>query len=81
MVMEEYASAGAGSIRFRIWEPKGEAKGVVQLVHGIAEHTARYGEFAEYLTQQGYGFLRFQGQVGSHHLSLGQHGTDTGDCT
>ncbi len=54
MVMEEYASAGAGVIRFRIWEPKGEARGVVQLVHGIAEHTARYGEFAEYLTQQGY---------------------------
>ena len=54
MVTEEYASAGAGSIRCRIWEPKGEAVGVVQLVHGIAEHTARYAEFAEFLTGQGY---------------------------
>jgi len=54
MVTEEYASAGAGSIRCRIWEPRGEALGVVQIVHGIAEHTLRYAEFAEYLTQHGY---------------------------
>ncbi len=54
MVTEEYASAGAGSIHCRIWEPQGEAKGIVQLTHGIAEHTARYAEFAEFLTGQGY---------------------------
>ena len=54
MITEEYASAGAGSIRFRIWEPKGEARGVVQLVHGIAEHTARYAEFAGFLAEQGF---------------------------
>ena len=54
MVTEEYASAGAGSIRCRIWEPEGKARGVVQIVHGIAEHTGRYAEFAAYLTQQGY---------------------------
>ena len=54
MVTEEYASAGAGSIRCRIWEPKGEAVGVVQLVHGIAEHTARYADFAVFLAEHGY---------------------------
>ncbi len=54
MITEEYASAGAGTIRCRIWEPRGEAKAIVQLVHGIAEHTARYAEFAEYLTENGY---------------------------
>ena len=54
MTTEEYASAGAGTIRCRIWEPGGAAKGIVQLVHGIAEHTARYADFAEYLTKNGY---------------------------
>ncbi len=54
MITEEYASAGAGSIRCFFWEPKGEAKGVVQLTHGIAEHSARYAEFAEYLAGEGY---------------------------
>ncbi len=54
MITEEYASAGAGSIRCFFWEPKGEAKGVVQLTHGIAEHSARYAEFAEFLAGEGY---------------------------
>ena len=54
MTTKEYASAGAGTIRCRIWEPGGAAKGIVQLVHGIAEHTARYADFAEYLTKNGY---------------------------
>ena len=54
MDMEEYASAGLGSIRCRSWEPAGEAKGVVQLTHGIAEHMGRYAGFGEYLAEHGY---------------------------
>jgi alpha-beta hydrolase superfamily lysophospholipase len=54
MVTEEYASAGAGTIRCRIWEPEGEALGMVQLVHGIAEHAGRYAEFGEFLAGHGY---------------------------
>lgn len=29
-------------------------KGIVQIVHGMAEHAARYGEFAEHLNKCGY---------------------------
>ncbi|HAQ56948.1 MAG TPA: hypothetical protein DCR44_06090 [Acholeplasmatales bacterium] len=29
-------------------------KGVVHLIHGVAEHIARYGLFAEYLNKNGY---------------------------
>ena len=54
MGTEGYASAGAGSIRWRFWEPKGEIKGVVQLTHGIAEHMGRYADFGEYLAANGY---------------------------
>ena len=36
------------------WEPEGEVKGVVQLVHGIAEHVQRYDDFAKYLNALGY---------------------------
>ena len=54
MVREKYASAGAGSVLFRIWEPEGPAVGVVQLVHGIAEHIGRYAEFGKYLAAHGY---------------------------
>lgn len=66
MVTEEYASAGAGSIRCRIWEPKGEARGVVQLTHGIAEHMGRYADFGEYLAANGYIAL------GEDHMGHGE---------
>jgi len=54
MVRTSFASAGSGDIRCRIWEPVKNAKGIVQIVHGIAEHSGRYGVFAEYLTDNGY---------------------------
>lgn len=38
----------------RTWLPEGEAKGVVQIAHGMAEHSARYARFAEALTGAGY---------------------------
>ena len=36
------------------WNPACEPIGVVQIVHGVAEHVARYAPFAEFLTQRGY---------------------------
>lgn len=54
MIKETYASAGAGTVCCRIWEPEGPARGIVQLVHGIAEHAGRYDAFARYLAAQGY---------------------------
>lgn len=37
-----------------VWEPQGEPKGVVQIVHGMAEYAARYNAFASYLIKQGF---------------------------
>lgn len=36
------------------WEPSGTPKAIVQIIHGIAEHVARYDHFARYLSAQGY---------------------------
>lgn len=36
------------------WEPAGAPKGIVQIIHGIAEHVARYDDFARYLNSLGY---------------------------
>ena len=49
-----YPSCGAGCIRARCWEPDSEPIGVIQLVHGIAEHIERYDDFARYLNCFGY---------------------------
>ncbi len=48
-----YPSAGQGTIRGYRWEPEGEVKAVVQIVHGIAEHIGRYDAFAEFLNSHG----------------------------
>lgn len=37
-----------------IWQPEGEVKGVVQIIHGMAEYAARYAPFAEFLASNGY---------------------------
>src|SRR5699024_11007145 len=38
------------------WMPEkpNQAKAVIQIAHGMAEHILRYEQFAEYLTKQGY---------------------------
>ncbi len=35
-------------------EPQGEARGIFQIVHGMAEHKERYYPFMEFLAQNGY---------------------------
>lgn len=49
-----YESRGAGRIHGCRWEPQGEPKGVVQIVHGIAEHIGRFEPFVRYLNACGY---------------------------
>ncbi len=37
-----------------LWEPEGRPKGIVQIVHGVAEYVARYDSLAQFLTKEGY---------------------------
>lgn len=45
---------GHTTIRAKLWLPEGDARGVVQLVHGMAEHIDRYDRFAAFLAGCGY---------------------------
>ena len=38
----------------RVWRPEGAPRAVVQIVHGLAEHSSRYARLAEALTGAGY---------------------------
>ena len=49
-----FDSCGKGKIHYCRWAPEGQIKGILQIVHGIAEFVERYDEFANYLTGQGY---------------------------
>ncbi len=57
---------GKTNIHAVIWEPEGEPKAVLQLVHGMVEYIERYDTFARYMNDQG--FL----VVGHDHLGHGQ---------
>ncbi|MFZ7102018.1 MAG: lysophospholipase [Peptococcaceae bacterium] len=50
------------------WEPETESKGVVNFIHGLGEHSGRYGDLAGEITEQGYVFftcdLRGSGKSG-----------------
>ncbi|MEG0296957.1 MAG: alpha/beta hydrolase [Clostridium sp.] len=41
-------------IFLRIWDYVEQPKAVVQIFHGMAEHSERYDDFAKYLNKQGY---------------------------
>ena len=49
-----YDSLGGGKIHACRWIPDGEVKGIVQIVHGIAEYVERYDDLATYLNSRGW---------------------------
>ena len=49
-----FDSCGAGKIHGCRWTPEGRPKGIVQIVHGIAEFVERYDDFANFLTEHGF---------------------------
>ena len=52
---EEMMTEGLGHPLFvREWLPEGDIRGLVQLCHGMAEHSARYAKLGEYLASYGY---------------------------
>lgn len=55
-----------------LWQPQGQVRGVVQVVHGIAEHMGRYDHFARYLNGHGYAVC------GEDHLGHGKTGEAAG---
>ena len=49
-----FDSQGKGKLHGCCWQPEGQPKAVVQIIHGIAEFVERYDDFANFLTGLGY---------------------------
>jgi alpha-beta hydrolase superfamily lysophospholipase len=64
--------AGGVKIHTRWWEPDGPAKAAVCLVHGLGEHSGRYGAVASRLTEAGYAVFAFD--LRGHGESGGRRG-------
>lgn len=47
------SSDGKRRVHARLWNSEGPCRGVVQILHGMAEHSGRYDEFAAFLAANG----------------------------
>lgn len=69
-------------IHYLSWIPKTETRAVVQIVHGMAEHSARYEYFAKFLNKQGYSVyaedLRGHGKTAGEEQELGYFADENG---
>lgn len=54
MKTEIFTAHDGKAISLKIWDAAEEPRGVVQLVHGMAEHVSRYNDFAEYMNAAGF---------------------------
>ena len=56
MEMREFSleTGGGRSLSCREYRPEGEPVGLVQVIHGVAEHQGRYASFAGFLAENGY---------------------------
>jgi len=54
------------------WQPDGDPRGVICLVHGLGEHSGRYAHLAAALGQAGYALLAFD--LRGHGKSQGRRG-------
>ena len=70
MKTEIFTAHDGKEISLKIWDNAVDARGVIQLIHGMAEHVSRYNEFAEYLNSQGYIV------AGDDHRAHGDTGPD-----
>jgi len=52
-MVEATFQGSEGSIFYHRWDPEGDPKRIVQMVHGYAEHGGRYAHVAEVLAQDG----------------------------
>ena len=62
------SSDGRHEVRAHEWKPDGPVRGIVQIVHGVAEHMGRYDHVARFLNENG--FL----VCGEDHLGHGKTG-------
>jgi Lysophospholipase len=65
---------GRGDVQLCVqtWAPTGAIRGVVALVHGISEHSGRYGYLVERLVERGFAVSALDNR--GHGRSAGMHG-------
>ncbi|SJN46716.1 Lysophospholipase; Monoglyceride lipase; putative [Microbacterium esteraromaticum] len=69
----EFTDVGGVAIVYDVYEADGEARGVVQLLHGVGEHAGRYAALIEALTGAGF-HVYADDHRGHGRTGIRQHG-------
>ncbi|MEO1027973.1 MAG: alpha/beta hydrolase [Pseudomonadota bacterium] len=73
--MKQASGVDGLELMTRAWSPEGDSRGTILILHGLAEHSARYGRFAEALVSAGYKVLSYdQRGHGGSLFSAGAYG-------
>lgn len=54
MKLSKFISHDGRELQLYVWDDVSRPRGVVKIAHGMAEHSARYDDFANFLNKQGY---------------------------
>ena len=57
--MEFLSNDGVNTVKGTLYLPEGEARAAVLLSHGMIDHSGRYKELAQFLTDSGYAFFGY----------------------
>ncbi len=76
MIEREFTSFDGKKIFYRFWQAE-NPKGMVQIVHGMAESSVRYLDFAEFMAKNGY--IVFADDHRGHGKTDGRSGYAEGD--
>jgi acylglycerol lipase len=55
----KFKGLGNLNLFYQCWLPVGESKAILLVVHGLAEHSGRYGNLVNYFTLKGYAVYSF----------------------
>jgi alpha-beta hydrolase superfamily lysophospholipase len=77
-----FTASDGKSIAYYTWIPRGEVIGVIQIVHGMAEHAMRYDHFAAKMRSKGFAVyacdLRGHGHTAENTEDLGYFAPEDG---
>ncbi len=62
--------ADGHEIHVQTWQPEGESKLVIQLLHGLGEHSNRYARFAEACVREGFALVAHDHRGHGEHCDL-----------
>lgn len=77
MLTQLFTSYDGKKLSCSVWDNVDKPLGIVQIVHGMAEHSKRYDDFATYLNKHGY--IVFADDHRAHGLTMASQGYDDGD--